>query len=78
VPTALDSSNQDKLDKLQKLNGADFSNQNMDYQVSAYKDAVSLFQRYGKGGDNAKLKGFAVTTLLTLQHHLHMAQGLDK
>jgi putative membrane protein len=78
VPTALDSSNQDKLDKLQKLNGADFSNQYMDYQVSAHKDAVSLFQRYGKGGDNAKLKALAVTTLPTLQHHLDMAQGLDK
>jgi putative membrane protein len=78
VPTALDSANQDKLDKLQKLNGPDFSNQYMDYQVSAHKDAVSLFQRYGRAGDNAKLKAFAVTTLPALQHHLDMAQGLDK
>jgi putative membrane protein len=78
VPTALDASNQDKVDKLQKLTGADFSKQYMDYQVSAHKDAVSLFERYGKGGDNAKLKALAVTTLPTLQHHLDMAQALDK
>jgi putative membrane protein len=78
VPDALDASNQDKVDKLQKLNGADFSKQYVAYQVSAHKDAVSLFERYGKGGDNAKLKALAVTTLPTLQHHLDMAQTLEK
>jgi putative membrane protein len=78
VPTALDASNQDKLDKLQKLNGADFTKQYMDYQVSAHKDAVSLFERYGKSGDNSKLKALAVTMLPTLQHHLDKAQLLDK
>lgn len=78
IPTALSSSNQSKLDKLSSLNGSNFSKQYMDYQVSAHKDAVSLFQRYGKGGDNGKLKSWAVTTLPALQHHLDMAQGLDK
>ena len=28
-------------------------------QVSAHKDAVSLFERYAKGGDNPKLKDWA-------------------
>jgi putative membrane protein len=28
-------------------------------QVSAHKDAVSLFERYAKGGDNADLKDWA-------------------
>jgi len=78
VPSALDISNQNKLDNLQKLKGAEFSRQYMNDQVAAHKDAVSLFQRYGKGGDNAKLKALAVTTLPTLQHHLDMAQALDK
>jgi putative membrane protein len=78
VPTTLDDSDQGKIDKLRGLAGADFSKQYMDYQVSAHKDAVSLFQRYGKGGDNSKLKAWAVTTLPTLQHHLDMAEGLDR
>ena len=47
-------------------------------QVSAHKDAVSLFQRYSKGGDSEKLKSWAVSTLPALQHHLEMAQALDK
>ncbi len=47
-------------------------------QVSAHKDAVSLFERYAKGGDNAKLKDWAGKTLSHLQHHLEMAQSLNK
>jgi putative membrane protein len=47
-------------------------------QVSAHKDAVSLFERYAKGGDNAKLKDWAGKTLPHLQHHLEMAQSLNK
>jgi putative membrane protein len=78
VPTALDNADQTKINKLQMLSGAEFSKQYMDYQVGTHKNAVSLFQRYGKGGDNANLKNWAVTTLPGLQHHLDEAQGLDK
>jgi putative membrane protein len=78
LPTAISSTNQSKLDKLEKLNSGDFAKEYMDYQISAHKDAVNLFQRYGKGGDNTKLKSWAVTTLPALQHHLDMAQQLDK
>jgi putative membrane protein len=37
---------------------------------------VSLFERYAKGGDNAKLKDWADKTLPTLRHHLNMANDL--
>jgi hypothetical protein len=39
-------------------------------QVSAHKDAVSLFERYAKGGEDPKLKYWAAKTLPALQHHL--------
>jgi putative membrane protein len=32
-------------------------------QVSAHKDAVSLFERYAKGGENAEPKDWAGKTL---------------
>jgi putative membrane protein len=67
VPTAMDSSLQSKLDKLSGLNDNEFTKQYHDDQVSAHKD-----------GDNAKLKAWAVQTLPKLQHHLDMAQALDK
>ncbi|HEY6466706.1 MAG TPA: DUF4142 domain-containing protein, partial [Candidatus Acidoferrales bacterium] len=56
----------------------DFSSDFDSMQISAHKDAVSLFERYAKGGDNPKLKDWAGKTLPTLQHHLEMAQDLDK
>src|SRR3977135_3781933 len=78
LPTALDSSHQSKLDKLKGESGKDFSSDFESMQVSAHKDAVSLFERYAKGGDNADLKGWAGKTLPALKHHLEMAQGLAK
>jgi putative membrane protein len=78
IPTVLDSSAQSKVDKLKNAKPNDFSSDFDSMQVSAHKDAVSLFERYVKGGDNPKLKDWAGKTLPTLQHHLEMAQDLDK
>ncbi len=78
VPSILDSSHQSKLDKLKGLNDADFSSSYRSVQVDAHKDAVDLFDRYAKGGDNADLKNWAGKTLPALKHHLEMAQGLEK
>jgi putative membrane protein len=78
LPTALDSSHQSKLDKLQGETGKDFSSDYDSMQVNAHKDAVSLFERYAKGGENADLKNWADKTLPTLKHHLDMAEKLKK
>ena len=78
IPNALDSSSQSKVDKLKNAKPADFSSDFDSMQVSAHKDAVSLFERYAKGGENPKLKDWAGKTLPTLQHHLEMAQSLGK
>src|SRR3978361_93178 len=78
LPAALDSSHQSNLDKLKDKSGKDFSSDFDSMQVSAHKDAVSLFERYAKGGDNSDLKDWAGKTLPALKHHLEMAQDLDK
>lgn len=78
VPAALNGSLASKLDKLKNAQGADFTKLYLDDQVSAHKDAVSLFERYGKSGENPMLKAWALKTLPTLQRHLDMAQALDK
>ena len=76
LPTQMDSSHQKMLEKLERLSGADFDKQYDADQVSAHKQAVSLFGRYGKRGSSPELKDWASKTLPTLQHHLEMAQGL--
>jgi putative membrane protein len=78
IPAALDSSHQSKIDKLRDAKKEEFSSDFNSMQVSAHKDAVSLFERYVDGGENAKLKEWAGKTLPDLKHHLDMAQKLDK
>jgi putative membrane protein len=78
IPASLDASHQKKLDKLKETKPEDFASEYDSMQVSAHKDAVSLFERYAKGGDNAALKDWAGKTLPALQHHLDMAQKLEK
>lgn len=76
LPTELDSSHQSEFNKLAALKGSDFSSRYDSDQVSGHKDAVSLFERYARDGDDARLKAWAAQTLPTLRHHLEMAQSL--
>jgi len=78
IPTALDSSSQKKLDKLRDTRRQAFASEFDPMQVSAHKEGVSLFERYSKSGDNPILKDWASKTLPTLQHHLDMAEALNK
>ena len=78
IPTSLDSSSQKKLDELNNAKPVDFAGVYDPMKVSAHKDAVSLFERYSKSGDNPKLKDWAGKTLPTLQHHLEMAQTMNQ
>jgi putative membrane protein len=78
LPPAMDKKHQDMLDKLQSEKGNDFTKIYHSDQVSAHKTAVSLFERYAKGGDDPALKAWAAQTLPALQHHLDMAKALDK
>jgi putative membrane protein len=45
-------------------------------QVSAHKNAVSLFERHAQGGDNPKLKDWAGKTFT--RYHLEMAELMNK
>jgi putative membrane protein len=77
-PAALDAKHQEKLDKLKAESGSSFVKTYHEDQVAVHKKAVSLFERYAKGGENAQLKSWAATTLPIIQHHLQMAEALNK
>jgi putative membrane protein len=78
LPTAPDSPSQKHIDKLNAATPADFKGDYDSSQVSAHKSAVSLFERYAKGGENARLKEWASKTLPHLQQHLEMANALNQ
>jgi putative membrane protein len=77
-PAALDQKHQKMVDKLKGLSGTQLSKQYQADQVAAHKEAVALFDRYARSGDNAELKAWAAKTLPTLQQHLQMAQNMGK
>jgi putative membrane protein len=77
LPKALNPSSQSKIDKLNNAGADEFAASYDPMQVAAHEEAVSLFERYANGGDNAKLKDWAGKTLPALQHHLQMAQQLE-
>lgn len=72
------SAHQTMLDNLRKLESAEFVEQYKEDQVSVHEDAVDLFKRYSEGGENPVLKAWAAKTLPALQHHLKVAEDLEK
>lgn len=78
IPSNMDSSHQKMLATLKGLQADAFTRRYQEYQVTAHKDAVSLFRRYADGGDDAQLREWAKRMLPILQEHLKMAQSLGR
>jgi putative membrane protein len=78
MPATMTPSHRAMIDRLQNLDGPDFTKRYHEAQVLAHKDAVSLYQRYASGGENPALKTWAGRTIPALQHHLEMAEQLNK
>jgi putative membrane protein len=78
LPTAMTDAQKKSIAKLKGLNGAEFTKQYHSDQEDAHEDAVDLFKRYGKEGENADLKAWAAKTVPALEHHLQMAEDLNK
>jgi putative membrane protein len=52
IPSSLDGASQKKIAKLRDARPEDFAAEYDPMQVSAHKDAVSLFERYANGGED--------------------------
>ena len=79
LPAALDDASGEKAGQTHATRSPrNFASVYDPMQVSAHKEAVSLFERYASGSENPKLKEWAGKTLPALKHHLEMAQALDK
>lgn len=76
LPTKLDSKHQNMIDDLNEAKLEDFDKVYAKQQVDGHQDAVDLFEKYAKKGDNANLKQFAEKTLSTIKEHLEAAKKL--
>ena len=77
LPTDLDAKHKSKMDKMQKLSGAQFDKAYMDDMVADHKEDVADFRKEANSGKDSDIKAFAAKTLPTLQDHLKMAQSTD-
>jgi putative membrane protein len=70
LPTAPDTSAQQKAQKLAKKSGKDFDKDYVDAMVDGHKKAVKLFEDASQNLKDPDLKAFAIKTLPTLKMHL--------
>ncbi len=78
LPVEVDEAGKKKLDTLHGLHGESFVRQYREDQITAHENALSLFQRYAKNGDNLALKKWAASTVPTLEEHLRLAKNLPQ
>ncbi|MBA2920419.1 DUF4142 domain-containing protein [Sphingomonas sp. MAH-20] len=74
----MNAEQQANLTKLDGLSGADFDKEYVTQQVDAHQKALDALKGYAAGGDSAPLKDFASKTATVVEHHLDMAQKLQK
>ena len=74
-PTTMDRKHHRAMEKLGKLNGAEFDREYMKHMVDDHKKDVSLYEKQAKSGKDGDLKSFAAKTLPILQEHLALAQS---
>ena len=77
-PTDPNAMQQKMITHLQALNGAKFDKAYVKGQVKAHTAMLKLFQAEAKTTKDPDLKSFADQTVTAIQHHLSMAQGLEK
>jgi putative membrane protein len=78
APTTVDADHRKIENRLARDRADKFDRDYVAAQVDAHKDAVSLFKRYSRNGDDAGLRYVAGRLLPTLREHQQMAYDLRK
>ena len=76
LPAALDTKHQEMVDRLGKLEGAEFDREYAKQQLKAHEEAVRLFKEQSERGTDPQLKTWASGKLPTLEKHLEHAREL--
>lgn len=66
------------MDRLGKLEGAEFDQAFAKAMVADHESTVELFEKQSRRGEDAELKAFATETLPTLRDHLQAARALQQ
>jgi putative membrane protein len=75
IPSSLAAKHQAAMDRLSKLNGAEFDRAYMQDMVRDHREDVSEFRRESQRGTDPEVKSFAAKTLPVLEEHLKQAES---
>ena len=76
-PAELTPKQKETMEKLAKLNGADFDREYVKAMVEDHVKDVTAFDATAKGATDQDVKAYAAKTLPTLQEHLKMIRDID-
>jgi putative membrane protein len=77
-PTDATTEADKEYDKLSKMSGAQFDSEFTSYMVQDHRKDIAEYQEQAKDKSDLKVAQLATETLPTLQHHLELAQSLQK
>jgi putative membrane protein len=78
IPKALSDEDQQTLDRLERLKGAEFDKAYIATMIEDHQNDIGQFEKEVSEGSDTIVKAFAERTLPLLKHHLEMAQELSK
>lgn len=78
VPTTLDTSGQNAVNRLSNLTGTQFDRQFANQAVSTHRQAIQVFENEVERGEDSDLTAFASANLPVLREHLAEAQELQR
>lgn len=76
LPAMVNPNHKETIEKLSKLNGADFDREYVTAMVADHEKDVASFENAVKAGVDADVKAFAAKTLPTLKAHLEMIRDI--
>ena len=77
VPSDLNAKDKATKDRLEKLSGPAFDRAYMKHMVTDHTKDVAEFKKQANTGSDSDIKGFASSTLPTLEDHLKMAKDIN-
>ncbi|MCD6011673.1 MAG: outer membrane protein-like protein [Flavipsychrobacter sp.] len=78
LPAAPPDDKQKMINDLKEKKGAEFDKAYIDMMVSDHKEDLDLFKKQADNGKDADLKAWAAGKVPVLEHHLQMAEELQK
>ncbi len=77
LPSDLDQKHRQIMDRLSRLEGAEFDRAFINEMVTGHQDAVNKFEDEIRIGQDAQVKSYAANTLPVLRHHLQFAKDIQ-